>query len=63
MLVATVSHFLELKSELELLRSRCNADLTEDEVDAPGPGCAWPRTDSYRMFLPWLLMAHLTALE
>jgi hypothetical protein len=34
MLVATVSHFLELKSELEFLRSRCNADLTEDEVDA-----------------------------
>jgi hypothetical protein len=29
-LVAILSHFLELKSELELLESRPNADPTED---------------------------------
>jgi hypothetical protein len=29
-LVATLSHFLELKSELELLGSGCNVDLTDD---------------------------------
>jgi hypothetical protein len=29
-----VSHFSELKFELELLRSGRNADLTEDEADA-----------------------------
>jgi hypothetical protein len=29
-----VSHFSELKSELELLGSRRNADLTKDEADA-----------------------------
>jgi hypothetical protein len=33
-LVATLSHFLELGTELELLGSRRNADLTEDQVDA-----------------------------
>jgi hypothetical protein len=33
-LVAAVSHFLELKTKLELLGSRCNADLTEDKADA-----------------------------
>jgi hypothetical protein len=33
-LVASLSHFLELKSELELLGSRHNADLTEDLADA-----------------------------
>jgi hypothetical protein len=33
-LVVAVSHFLELKTELELLGSRCNADLTEDKADA-----------------------------
>jgi adenylosuccinate lyase len=32
--VASLSYFLELKSKLELLRSRRNADLTEDLVDA-----------------------------
>jgi hypothetical protein len=34
MLVATMSHFPELELDLELLRFRCNADLTEDEADA-----------------------------
>jgi hypothetical protein len=34
MLVAILSHFPELKSELELLGSGRNADLTEDQVDA-----------------------------
>jgi hypothetical protein len=33
-LVAAVSHFLELKSELALLGSRRNADLTKHEADA-----------------------------
>jgi hypothetical protein len=33
-LVATVSHFLELKTEVEVFGSGCNADLSEDEVDA-----------------------------
>jgi hypothetical protein len=33
-LVAALSHFPELKSELELLRSGCNADLTKDQADA-----------------------------
>jgi hypothetical protein len=31
--VCASSDFLELKSELELLGSRCNADLTEDQAD------------------------------
>jgi hypothetical protein len=39
-LVATLSHFLELKSEMEFLGSRCNADLTKDQVDA-----LWPLVD------------------
>jgi hypothetical protein len=34
MLVATLSQFLELKSDLELLRSGCNAVMTEDQADA-----------------------------
>jgi hypothetical protein len=33
-LVPTVSHFLELKTELEVLRSGRNADLIEDEANA-----------------------------
>jgi hypothetical protein len=33
-LVATLSHFLELKTDLELLRSGRDAGLTEDQVDA-----------------------------
>jgi hypothetical protein len=34
MLVATVSHFSDLKTELEVLRPGRNADLREDEADA-----------------------------
>jgi hypothetical protein len=34
MLDAAVSHFLELKYELELLGSRHNMDPTKDEADA-----------------------------
>jgi hypothetical protein len=33
-LVVALSHFPELKSELELLESRRNADLTDDQFDA-----------------------------
>jgi hypothetical protein len=33
-LVAALSHFLKLDTELELLESGCNADLTENKVDA-----------------------------
>jgi hypothetical protein len=33
-LVATLSHFLELDALLELLGSGRNTDLTEDQVDA-----------------------------
>jgi hypothetical protein len=33
-LVAAMSHFSELKSELELLGSRQNEDLTHDQADA-----------------------------
>jgi hypothetical protein len=33
-LVATLSHFLELETELEVLVSGCNVDLTKDQVDA-----------------------------
>jgi hypothetical protein len=33
-LVATVSHFLELKTELKVLGSGRNADLTEYKADA-----------------------------
>jgi hypothetical protein len=33
-LVVALSHFPELETELELLKSRCNADLTVDHVDA-----------------------------
>jgi hypothetical protein len=32
-LVVALSHFLELKSELELPRSEHNADITEDQAD------------------------------
>jgi hypothetical protein len=39
-LVATLSHFSELKSELELLGSGRNADLTKDQADA-----LWPLVD------------------
>jgi hypothetical protein len=33
-LVAAMLHFLELKTKLEVLGSRCNVDLTKDEADA-----------------------------
>jgi hypothetical protein len=33
-LIAALSYFLELKSELELLGSGHNANLTEDQADA-----------------------------
>jgi hypothetical protein len=33
-LVTALSYFPELDAELELLRSGCNADVTEDQVDA-----------------------------
>jgi hypothetical protein len=36
-LVAASSHFLELKTELELLGSGRNVDLTEDQVDSLWP--------------------------
>jgi hypothetical protein len=36
-LVATLSHFLELKFELELLGFGQNADLTDDQADALWP--------------------------
>jgi hypothetical protein len=32
-LVTVVSHFPELKTKVEVLRSRCSVDLTEDVVD------------------------------
>jgi hypothetical protein len=37
MLVAALPHFLELKSELELLGSGWNVDLTDDQADALWP--------------------------
>jgi hypothetical protein len=37
MLVAALSHLPELKSELVLLGSRQNADLTDDQADALWP--------------------------
>jgi hypothetical protein len=40
-LVTTLSHFLELKSELELLGPRRNVDLIEDQADA-----LWPLVDA-----------------
>jgi hypothetical protein len=40
---AALLHFPELKSELELLGSERNADLTEDQVDALW---TWVRTAS-----------------
>jgi hypothetical protein len=50
-LVAAVSHFLKLESELELLGSGCNADLTEDDADA-----LWTRvraaSDSLALYVP-----------
>jgi hypothetical protein len=60
-LVAALSHFSELKSELEMPEFRCNADLTEDlRQIPPKPGCAWPQTRWHRTFLPRSHTAHLT---
>jgi hypothetical protein len=50
-LVAALSHFPELKTELGLLGSGRNSVLIEDEADA-----LW----AHRMFLPRLPAAHLT---
>jgi hypothetical protein len=33
-LVAALSHFQEVETKLELLESRCNSGLTDDQVDA-----------------------------
>jgi hypothetical protein len=33
-LVTALLYFPELEAELEVLRSRCNMNLTEDQVDA-----------------------------
>jgi hypothetical protein len=53
-LVATVSYFPELKSDLELLGSGCNADLAEDEADA-----LWTQvhmaSDSLALYVPSLV--------
>jgi hypothetical protein len=53
-LAATMSYFPELKSDLELLESRCNADLTEDEADA-----LWTQVhmdlDSLALYVPSLV--------
>jgi hypothetical protein len=57
-LVATLSHFSELKSKLEFGRK---ADLTEDQTDALWPWWMWPQTRWRRSFLPRLPVTHLTA--
>jgi hypothetical protein len=46
-----VSHFSELETELEVLRSRCNVDLTEGEADAVW---TWVRmvSDSLALYVP-----------
>jgi hypothetical protein len=50
-MVTTISHFSELKSELELLGSRHKVDLIEDEADA-----LWTRvsaaSDSLASYVP-----------
>jgi hypothetical protein len=50
-LVAAVSHFSELETELEVLRSRRNVDLTEGEADAVW---TWVRmvSDSLALYVP-----------
>jgi hypothetical protein len=60
-MVAALSHFLDLKTELELLGSEHNADLTENRADALWTGCVWPRTHWRRSFLPRLPVTVLTA--
>jgi predicted cobalt transporter CbtA len=49
-LVAALSYFLELGPELELLGSRRNADLTEDQVDAFWTQ-AHPASDSLPLYV------------
>jgi hypothetical protein len=53
-LVASLSHFLELETKLELLRSGCNVDLTNDQEDA-----LWTRvratSDSLALHVPPLV--------
>jgi hypothetical protein len=53
-LAAAFSHFQELGPELELLGSRCNADLTDDQMDA-----LWAQArlalDSLASFIPSLV--------
>jgi hypothetical protein len=50
-LVAILSHFPELKSELELLGSRWNADLSDDQADALRPLVSVP-SDSLASLVP-----------
>jgi hypothetical protein len=53
-LVATLSHFLKLRSELELLGSRLDADLIDYQVDG-----LWPllttASDSLASLVPSLI--------
>jgi hypothetical protein len=41
--VVAVLHFVELKTELEVLGSGHSADLTQDKADVLWIRCAWPR--------------------
>jgi hypothetical protein len=50
-LVAVLLHFPELKSKLELLRSKRNADLSDDQVDALWP-LASMASDSLTSLVP-----------
>jgi hypothetical protein len=51
-MVAALSHFPDLKTELELLGSEHNADLTENQADAYGLGvCGLGLTGVARSFL------------
>jgi hypothetical protein len=53
MLVVSLLHFLELKSEVELLRSERNVDLTDDQADALWPSVS-PTTNSLASLVPSL---------
>jgi hypothetical protein len=55
MLVTAVSHFPGLKTELEVLGSGCNADLTEDEADALWTGVS-TSSDSLASYVPSLVL-------
>jgi hypothetical protein len=52
-LVVSLLHFLELKSEVELLRSEQNVDLTDDQADALWPSVS-PTTNSLASLVPSL---------